>query len=170
MPSRPTVKLSAPDMFQHLLKIRFLVLVLVVVAVFHALAFMALGIKTAFHAYGLILTGAKDTGAARPGVELLHSLDTLFISMVLIVLALGMAKLFLRNPEEHDDSKLPVWLRIESITELKVLIWETILTTLLIVAMSEVSTALYEQTTWTILITPTAVLILALSLFFMKRR
>jgi len=51
-----------------------------------------------------------------------------------------------------------------------VLLWETILTTLLIVAMSDVSAALYEPTTWTILITPTDVLILALSLFFMKRR
>ncbi|HXJ19514.1 MAG TPA: YqhA family protein [Polyangia bacterium] len=157
-------------MFQQLLKIRFLVLVLVVVAVVHALAFMALGIRTALHAYGLILAGAKDIGAGRPGVELLHSLDTLFISMVLIVLALGMAKLFLRSPADHDDSKLPVWLRIESITELKVLIWETVLTTLLIVAMSDISSSLYEPTTWTILITPAAVLLLAISLFFIKKR
>jgi len=103
-------------MFQYLLKIRYLVLALVVIAVLHALAFMALGIKTSLHAYALILSGAKDVGAERPGLELLHSLDTLFISMVLIVLALGMAKLFLRNPEERDDAKLPVWLRIESIT------------------------------------------------------
>jgi len=157
-------------MFQSLLKIRYLALVLVVVAVIHALAFMALGIRTALHAYHLILSGAKDVGENRPGVELLHSLDTLFISMVLIVLALGMAKLFLRNPTEHDDSKLPVWLRIESITELKVLIWETVLTTLLIVAMSDVSSALYEPTTWAILLTPAAVLLLAISLFFIKRR
>jgi len=136
-------------------------------------------LRHAFGGRGERLAGADGTAAEtreqarqaeRPGLELLHSLDTLFISMVLIVLALGMAKLFLRNPEERDDAKLPVWLRIESITELKVLLWETILTTLLIVAMSDVSAALYEPTTWTILITPTAVLILALSLFFMKRR
>jgi uncharacterized membrane protein YqhA len=157
-------------MFQHLLKIRYLILVIVVIAVLHAIAFMTLGIQTAFHAYALLLKGGTQSAhAERPGVELLHSLDALIVSMVLIVLALGMAKLFLRNPAEHDDSHLPVWLRIESITELKVLIWETILTTLLIVAMSDISAALYEQPTWTILLTPAAVLALAISLFFMKK-
>jgi uncharacterized membrane protein YqhA len=156
-------------MFQFLLKARYLVVVIVVVALLDAIGAMVLGVQGALHAYALILTGNKGGGTQRPGIEMLHSLDFLIVAMVLVVLALGIAKLFLRGPAEHDKSVLPAWLRIDSITELKVLIWEMILTTLLIVAMSELSEALYGQPTWTILLTPVAILMLAVSLFFMKR-
>jgi len=157
-------------MFQYLLKVRYLVVVIVVVAVLDALGSMVLGVQRAFHAYALIIGGNPAGRAERPGLEMLHSLDFLIVSMVLLVLALGIAKLFLRNPGEHDDARLPAWLRIQNITDLKVLIWEMILTTLLIVAMSEISETIYEQPTWTVLLTPVAVLMLALSLFFMKKQ
>jgi len=156
-------------MFQHLLKVRYLAVVIVLVAVLDAVGSMVLGIQQAFHAYALILRGSQNGSSRRPGLEMLHSLDFLIVSIVLLVLALGIAKLFLRRPDEHDDPQLPVWLRIKSITELKVLIWEMILTTLLIVAMSELSEAIYQEPTWTVLLTPVAILLLALSLFFMKR-
>jgi uncharacterized membrane protein YqhA len=155
-------------MFQYLLKARYLALVIVVVALLDALGAMVLGVQRALHAYALILSGKID-GPEHPGIEMLHSLDFLIVSMVLIVLALGIAKLFLRGRGDHDDAELPAWLRIESIAELKVLIWEMILTTLLIVAMSELSEAIYGQPTWTVLLTPVAILMLAMSLFFMKR-
>ena len=92
----------------------------------------------------------------------------MFISMVLLVLAIGIAKLFLVSPT-FDDTKLPTWLRVHSITELKVLLWETVLTTLLIVGLSDLTTALYAKLQWTALVMPMAILILSLSLFFMKR-
>ena len=66
-------------------------------------------------------------------------------------------------------AEIPAEIFFSSISELKVLLWETVLTTLLIVGLSDLTTALYARLTWTALIMPLAILVLALSLHFMKR-
>ena len=116
-------------LFDHLLKFRYLAVVMVIIALLDAIAYLVLGIRIAFHAYAHLLDGVSSTSAEnRPGLELLHSLDFVFVSLVLIVLGLGIAKLFLLPPSSKAYIELPVWLRIERISELKVLLWETILT------------------------------------------
>ena len=154
-------------MFEQFLKVRYVAVVIVILAVLHAVAFLAMGTHVAVRAYVHVFDESPAIGSG-PGLELLHSLDFLFISMVLMVLAIGIARLFLVSPT-YDDSKLPAWLRIHSISELKVLLWETVLTTLLIVGLSDLTSALYAKLAWTALIMPLAILVLALSLHFMKR-
>jgi uncharacterized membrane protein YqhA len=153
--------------FDQLLKTRYIAIVIVILSLLHAAAFLVMGIKVAVKAYGEVLTeGASH--ASRPGLELLHSLDYLFVSLVLLILSLGIAKLFLLDPtKEHPG--LPSWLRLESISELKVLLWETVLTTLLIVALSDLVSNLGSAHEWSVLVEPAGILILALALFFMKR-
>jgi uncharacterized membrane protein YqhA len=158
-------------MFEQLLKVRYVAIVIVVLAVLHAIAFLFLGGKVAVSAYAQVLGAGRDSGSsAQPGLELLHSLDFMFVAMVFIVLALGIAKLFLVGPKATEDMDLPTWLRIESIADLKVLLWETILLTLVISALSELTTGLFERLDWSALVTPTAILALALSLYLVKRR
>lgn len=157
-------------LFDHLLKFRYLAVVMVIIALLDAIAYLVLGIRIAFHAYAHLLDEATSASAEnRPGLELLHSLDFVFVSLVLVVLGLGIAKLFLLPPTSKSYAELPVWLRIERISELKVLLWETILTTLLIAGLSQLVVGLFSRLDWTILIMPVAILILALSLFFMKK-
>ena len=55
-------------MFEHLLKVRYVAIVIVFLAVLHAMAFLVLGAKLAFVAYGHILFGVQ-TGEARPEHE-----------------------------------------------------------------------------------------------------
>ena len=154
-------------MFRHLLKIRYVAVVIVILAVLHALAFLVMGAEIAIKAYWHILD--QSAAAARPGVELLHSLDFLFVSLVLLVLGLGIAKLFVVNLTEDETAALPIWLRIDSISQLKVLLWETILTTLLIVALSDLIRGLFTKLEWSALTIPAAILLLALSLFLIKK-
>jgi len=155
-------------MFRQLLKIRYVAVVIVILSVLHAVAFLAMGTKIALRAYGHVLDESPPA-SARPGVELLHSLDFLFVSLVLLVLGLGIAKLFVVRLTKEESDTLPVWLRIDSITQLKVLLWETILTTLLIVALSDLIRGLFTTLAWSALTIPAAILLLALSLFFMKK-
>jgi uncharacterized membrane protein YqhA len=152
--------------FEQLLKLRYVAVVIVFLTALHALAFLFIGTKLAVTAYGHIVFGAPDE--TRPGMELLHSLDFLFVSMVLLVLSLGIAKLFLLGANTN-ESNLPVWLRIDSIGELKVLLWETVLTTLLIAGLPDLVAGLFGKLEWTVLILPVAILILAVSLYFMKK-
>jgi uncharacterized membrane protein YqhA len=158
---------SGARVFDQLLKTRYIAIVIVVLSLLHAVAFLVLGTKGAIKAYGEVLTEGAD--ASRPGLELLHSLDYLFVSLVLLILALGIAKLFLLDPTKEHPA-LPTWLRLESISELKVLLWETVLTTLLIVALSDLVSNLGGTLQWNALVEPGGILILALSLFFMKRQ
>ena len=155
-------------MFRQLLKIRYVAIVIVILAVLHSMAFLVMGTRIAIKAYAHIQDEAPPT-LARPGIELLHSLDFLFVSLVLLVLGLGIAKLFIVQLPKAETEALPLWLRIDSISQLKVLLWETILTTLLIVALSDLIRGLFTSLTWSALTIPAAILLLALSLFFMKK-
>ena len=154
-------------MFEQLLKVRYIAVIIVILAVLHAAAFLILGTKVAIQAYAHVIVGGGST-ESRPGLELLHSLDFLFVSLVLMVLALGIAKLFLLGPNV-EESGLPVWLRLHSISELKVLLWETVLTTLLIASLPGLVAGLLGNLDWRVLVTPSAILVLALSLYFMKK-
>jgi uncharacterized membrane protein YqhA len=153
----------------HLIKLRYLTVVIVIFAALHGIAFLIMGARAALRAYaGVLRVGHEQM--ARPGLELLHSLDFFFVAMVLIVLALGIAKLFLVDPAAVKDEALPAWLRIDDIGELKVLLWETILTTMLIIALSDMTEGLFAELAWTVLLTPAAILLLAASLHLMKKR
>jgi uncharacterized membrane protein YqhA len=154
-------------LFRHLLKLRYVAVVITLITALHALACLVLGVKSAIKGYRQVLAGSDAT--ERPGIEILHSLDLLFVSIVFIVVALGIAKLFLLAPSAQEDASLPVWLRINKISELKVLLWETILVTMVVVALSEFTASIYSTHDWTVLLTPAAILLLALSLYFMKK-
>jgi uncharacterized membrane protein YqhA len=153
---------------KHLLKVRYFAVIVALLAVLHAMAFLVMGTRAAFHAYALVLRGG-DGPSHRPGVELLHSLDFLLIGLVLIILAFGVAKLFLVTPSSIAKDSLPTWLRIETFTDLKVLLWETILTALLIIGLSEISTDILGVLEWSTLVIPGSILLLAISLYFLKK-
>jgi|tagenome__1003787_1003787.scaffolds.fasta_scaffold20871286_2 uncharacterized membrane protein YqhA len=156
--------------FEHLLRARYLAVVVVVLALLHALTFLFMGTQIAFKAYHYALTRGPVAAGERPGLELLHSLDFLLLALVLIILAFGVAKLFLRRPDASDqDSPLPSWLRIETFSDLKYLLWETILTALLIIALSTLTSGMFEELAWTGLVIPAAIFLLAVSLYFMKK-
>ena len=155
-------------MFEQLLKARFLAVVVVVVAILHAVAFLFMGTQLAVQSYWHILTDHGQGGGERPGLELLHSLDSLLVALVMLILAVGVAKLFLLP--HHGDSlpSLPKWLDINTFSDLKYLLWETILLALMVVGLSTMFTGT-KQLTWSALVIPAAILLLALSLFLMKR-
>jgi uncharacterized membrane protein YqhA len=153
------------NFFEHLLKARYFAAVVVLVSILHALTFLIMGTRIAFKTYWHVLRGAPPEGKVGPGVELLHSLDYLLISLVLMILALAVAKLFL-FPR---SSSVPAWLDIDSFSDLKYLLWETILTALLIIGLSLLATGMNDRLTWSALIIPAAILVLSISLYFMKR-
>jgi uncharacterized membrane protein YqhA len=153
---------------EHLLKARYVAAVVVVLSLLHSLMFLFIGARSAVVTYWHVITGSAAGG--RPGLELLHSLDLFLISLVLLILALGVAKLFLRSPtaSPHPDW-LPSWLHIETFGDLKFLLWESILTTLLIAALPSLASGLFGELTLISLVVPATILLLALSLYFMRK-
>lgn len=158
-------------LLEQLLKIRYIAAVVVVLSILHALAFLFLGARIAFHAYRLIISRGSTEENVRPGLELLHSLDFLLIALVLLILGLGVAKLFLLPPGAVARRlyALPTWLNMETFSDLKVLLWETILVALVVFGLPTLSADLVGKLDWSALVLPAAITLMALGLFFMKR-
>lgn len=101
----------------------------------------------------------------KPGIHLIESVDTLLFSLVILVLAGGIFKLFVGN--EHTFKESAIFSKLNSFMDLKVLLWETLLLTLTVwCALSffvDPDSLHYEQ-----LILPVSILLLALALKFIK--
>jgi uncharacterized membrane protein YqhA len=167
-PSRKEPRVGEGGLFAHLLKVRYVAAAVVILALLDSLAFLFLGARTAFATFGhIIATGGNSE--SRPALQLLHSLDYFLVSLVLLILGLGVAKLFLLAPSAQRSPHLPSWLDVQTFSDLKYLLWETILTTLLIAALPSLTAGLFESLDWSALVMPAAILLLAFSLYFMKK-
>ena len=111
------------------------------------------------HFAGLIATG------------LLKSVDTFVMVVVFFVFALGVLILF-HDPSRPFPINLPDWLHIRTFIQLKIVLWESILTTLVVSyiaglaekRMDHITISLYD------LILPGAILLISLSLYLIKGR
>lgn len=104
-------------------------------------------------------------------IGLLHAIDAFLVAIVFFVMALGLFVLF-----NYSDSALPVslpdWLRVKNFTQLKIILWEAILTTLVVswlasLVETKISGGAYDLRS---LIIPGGILLIALSLFFLKAK
>jgi uncharacterized membrane protein YqhA len=155
-------------MFRLLLRIRYLAAVVALMFALHAVGFLLLGVMRAVQAYRLYLEPRSLGPEARPGVHIAESVDSLLFSLVLLLLALGTASLFLPPADRDDKSALPDSMRVKGLTELKLLLWEAILATLVVAAGSAIVATL-PNVEWKQLVLPTAILVLSLSYFLLKR-
>jgi uncharacterized membrane protein YqhA len=155
-------------MFRSLLRIRYLAAVVALVFALHAAGFLALGLIRGYHTYTLLIKGGRSGEEGRPGVHFAESVDALLFSLVMLVLAVGTASLFLPVRAEEDRRSLPEWMRVKSLTELKLLLWEAILATLVVTAASSIIGAM-PHIEWKHLALPVAILALSVSYFLLKK-
>lgn len=147
------------------LKFRYLAVVAVVILLIHAIGLLGLAMVRTYEAYHLAFQGGVAAVHERPGIPIAESVDAALFALVLIVLALGTASLYLGG---EGDTRIPGWMRVRSLSELKTLLWEAILLVLVMAALTSIM-ANTTQPGWDLLILPAAVLILAAGLFLKTR-
>lgn len=152
-------------MFKNILAIRYLFLIAVIFTFINSLFFMIGGVLECIHGYRIIITHGM-TEEYRPGLYLLKGLDLFLVSMVFMIFALGILRLFIVY--QSNDEHVPAWLRIDGFKGLKVLLWETILVTLVVFTLTEVASS-KEVLTWNALILPGIIFLLTGGLFLMKK-
>ena len=150
-------------MFGRLLQFRYIYLIAVVTTFINSLFFLWNGVVHAFEGYVAIL---GHTETARPGLHFVESFDMFMIAFMFLIFSFGMMRIFTHY--HVNDENLPAWLRIDSFKELKILLWETILLTLVIVTISEVIKKL-DHLTYEVLFLPGVILLLSLSLFIVRK-
>ncbi|HKJ47436.1 MAG TPA: YqhA family protein [Christiangramia sp.] len=149
-------------MLDKLLKLRYLVVIIVFFTFLNSLVLIFLAARKSVHAYGILFF---DVEGEKPApVEILESIDLFLIALVFLIFSLGLTKLFLgRLVGDEDETRLPKWLRIKNFLELKMLLWQTILVSLVILFVDVVFQN-QEEMSWELLIVPLAILILATSM------
>lgn len=157
-------------MIGMMIRIRYAAVLVVILLTILALALLVLGGVRAYEAVAMFALGPGQwQGADRPGVHIAESVDALLFSLVLLVLAIGTTTLFLGSPTATGDSHpIPAWMKVKSLTELKLLLWEGILLTMVVAAMTDIVTHISDLR-WENLILPTAILTLSASYFLLKR-
>jgi uncharacterized membrane protein YqhA len=149
-----------------LLKFRKVYVVAVVVTLANSLIALALGV---YHAYlGLVQLGELffKGKESLPDLNMFESLDYFLVSFVFLIFSVGLTSIFLQNTETV--SKAPGWLRITSLKDLKVLMWETVLVTMVVYALTSTIRE-GNQLKPDLLIIPIIVLVLSLGLWLIRK-
>ncbi len=145
------------------LVLRIIILVICVFTFLNALMFVGMSVYRSFHAYALIFQG--NIGE-RPGVHLAEALDGFLLAVVFIIFAIGIGKLFI--PDIKLLQKIQIsWLEPKNFSELKGILWEAVLTTLVVLFASMIVQHL-ENLTWDLLIIPASILLIAVGLKMLK--
>ena len=155
-------------MFKKLFFTKFIVVIVVFVAMISSIVFIGAAVYKSYSGIRSIFSQGINSGEI-PLLKVFTSLEYFLIALVFIVFALGISQLFLTNKDRDlIEEIMPKWLRIRSFNDLKFILWETILTTLLVLYMVD----LIENSlkiTWEVTIVPIVILIFAISLFLLKK-
>jgi uncharacterized membrane protein YqhA len=128
---------------------------------------MIMGIIRCLEAYKEVFIFLGGDHSMRPGIHIAESLDSFLIGIVTFIIAAGVTKVFFLS--EEDDVKFPSWLNVRTFKDLKIILWEAILLTLVVVFLTVMAYVAEDgQISWSILVIPISILLLAVSLAVMK--
>ena len=112
---------------------KVIITVILLFSFINTLAMLAINLIKGVHAY----TSFFESDTVRPGLEIMQIVDGLLMVLLLMIMNIGFLKLFLPDSKLAKTIDLP-WLKINSFSQLKMLLIETILTTLVIIFATNV--------------------------------
>lgn len=134
----------------------------------NSFVFIIFGVYRSIKGYYGLIEQLINNNVQTPGVILAESLDSFLIAIVFIIFSLGMYKLFILNGNDNGRSRLPEWLEINNLSDLKFLLWETFIITLIILTMTTIIESM-PHLGWNALILPAIILILSIGIFVVKK-
>ena len=149
---------------------KFIIGVPVICSFIIAIVFLGLGVYETVLGIGGIIKGQVHTDVA-PGLKLVEALDVFLIGFLFLVFSIGFAQLFIPKPSrlmDSLDSITPSWLRVESFTQLKIILWDTILTTLVVIFVESIVSA-NGVYVWELMVIPIAIVLISLSRYLIKK-
>ena len=134
-----------------------------------ALIFIGIGIYYSSMGTLGIFSGEMGTEST-PALKLLHALDMFLFGFLFIIFSLGFSQLFLPKSKLSTvlDGITPSWLHVKNFTELKLILWETRLTTILVMFIED----LYKSGghyNWEMALIPVSIFLISLSIFFIRK-
>ena len=144
--------------------IKIVLFIIVGFVLLNSLFFVGMSVYKSIHAYILLAHGEMDE---RPGIIIAESLDGFMIALFFLIFSMGIARLFLPKSEFIKGYELP-WLKIEDFSQLKLILWEVLLTTLFVFFAARIL-IVENNLDWNILIIPASVLMLSIAYKLLKQ-
>ena len=130
-----------------------------------------LGIYDFVHAFSYLQDPSQKGMIGLIAIGLLQAVDLFLLAIVLFIFSIGLLLLFRKSSDDDLPNLVPQWLRISDFMQLKVILWEAILTTLVIIFVVGLVRKSLEDVDLPLsqLILPGAILLISVSLYFLKR-
>ncbi len=141
-------------------------MIAVIFSLISSLFFLAAGSYRSIHGYAeFFRMFSGDPTPVAPGLHIAEALDSFLLALVFLTFGLGIMKTFTHYHVNNDN--LPAWLQIKDFKSLKILLWETIILTLVVFTITHDLDI--GSLTWASLIMPCIILILSVSLYIVKK-
>lgn len=145
-------------MVELVLSLRFLMLIASLGALVGAVLMFTLGALKLLHAATRLVEGVVDPRTTT--TDVMGATDAFLFGIVLIIFASTIALSFVLR---HDASeRLPPWMRVRSLRELKRTLIEVILVYLVVDAATDLASA--DEIVWSLLVKPAAIVAIAAAL------
>ena len=142
-------------MIHFVLSLRWITLVAALGAAIGAVLMFGVGGAKLAHAFGFGETGGLSVAAL-----VMQATDAFLFGLVLVVFAYAIAFGFAFDLPEGARARLPRWMRVDGIAEIKITLIEVILVYLVVDFVTDV-VELETQVSWDMLVKPVAVLFIA---------
>ena len=149
---------------------KFIIVIPILCTFLISITFIAFGVYEAALGFLGIIDGQLGTDT-RPGLKLFQALDVFLFAFLFLIFSIGFAQLFIPKPSRIMnlvDSITPDWLKVESFTQLKLILWDTVLTTLVVLVVGNVFRAKGKYD-WELVIVPAIILLISLSKHLIKK-
>ena len=152
-------------MLRLFLSLRFLMLFASAGAMLGALLMFWTGGAKLFHAYSVFFRAGQESVV---GAHLMAATDSFLFGVVLLIFAYSIAFGFVFDLAEPDRLRLPGWMRVQGIAELKHTLVQVIIVYLIVDFATDVSEP-ETRLSWDTLVLPSSILLLAGALALMSR-
>ena len=142
-------------MIHLVLSLRWITLVAALGAAIGAVLMFGVGGAKLAHAFGFGETGGLSVAAL-----VMQAADAFLFGLVLVVFAYAIAFGFAFDLPEEARAKLPKWMRVDGIAEIKITLIEVILVYLVVDFVTD-TVELETQVSWDMLVKPVAILSIA---------
>jgi uncharacterized membrane protein YqhA len=159
---------------KNLLRVRYVYIVAVIFTFLNSIFFLITGVIESLHGYQIFFRKLVTGEPILIGIYFMEALDRFLIAFVFMIFSFGIWKLFFAR--NNDTNNLPDWLHIETFKDLKILLWETIMVTLVVFTITLIVNTTagkgsnLDSLHWNALVLPSVILILSVSLYFMQKK
>ncbi len=149
---------------------KFIIAVPIICTFLISISIIGFGVYESFLGFYGIIDGQMGTDS-RPGLKLFQALDIFLFAFLFLIFSIGFSQLFIPKPSRIMnviDSITPEWLKVENFTQLKLILWDTVLTTLVVLFVGDAFKA-NGNYDWQLTIIPISILLISISKFFIKK-